>query len=73
MGVKLRAGSTPAPPTIFRGVAQMAERLVWDEEAAGSNPVTPTNQALSPENLKCLNWSQSLNEARTYFEQKMLD
>jgi len=23
--------------------------------------------------LKCLNWSQLLNEARTYFEQKMLD
>ena len=24
-----------------RGVAQMVERLVWDQDAAGSNPVTP--------------------------------
>ena len=27
-----------------------------------------SEQALSPENLKCLDWSQLLNEARTYFE-----
>ncbi len=27
---------------IFRGVAQLGERVVWDHEVAGSNPVTPT-------------------------------
>ena len=32
-----------------------------------------SEQTLSPENLKCLNWSQLLNEARTFFERKMLD
>ncbi len=26
----------------YRGVAQLVARFVWDEEAAGSNPVTPT-------------------------------
>ena len=28
----------------FRGVAQVVERLVRDQEAAGSSPVTPTNR-----------------------------
>jgi len=32
-----------------------------------------SEQTLSPENLKCLDWSQLLNEARTFFERKMLD
>ena len=27
---------------VYRGVAQMVERLIWDQEAAGSSPVTPT-------------------------------
>ena len=27
-----------------RGVAQLVARLVWDQDAAGSNPVTPTIQ-----------------------------
>ena len=27
-----------------------------------------SEQALSPENLKCLDWSQLLNEVRTFFE-----
>ena len=26
----------------FRGVAQLVARVVWDHQAAGSNPVTPT-------------------------------
>ncbi len=27
---------------IYRGVAQMGARVVWDHEVAGSIPVTPT-------------------------------
>ena len=27
---------------IFRGVAQLVARDIWDVDAAGSNPVTPT-------------------------------
>ena len=28
---------------IYRGVAQLVARVVWDHEAAGSIPVTSTN------------------------------
>ena len=28
---------------IYPGVAQMVARLLWEQDAAGSNPVTPTN------------------------------
>ncbi len=30
--------------TWHRGVAQLVARLVWDQDAAGSNPVTPTKK-----------------------------
>lgn len=30
----------------FRGVAQLVARLVRDQEAVGSNPVTPTMQSV---------------------------
>ena len=30
---------------LFRGVAQLVARDVWDVDAAGSNPVTPTKIA----------------------------
>ena len=29
-----------------RGVAQLVERVVWDHQAAGSSPVTPTRLGL---------------------------
>ena len=29
----------------YRGVAQLVARDVWDVDAAGSNPVTPTTDA----------------------------
>lgn len=32
----------------FRGVAQLVARVVWDHQAAGSSPVTPTRQGLEP-------------------------
>ena len=32
---------SPAP---YRGVAQLIERVVWDHEAAGLSPVTPTRR-----------------------------
>lgn len=28
----------------YRGVAQMGERVVWDHEAVGSSPITPTKR-----------------------------
>ncbi len=30
--------------SLRRGVAQLVERLVWDQEVAGSSPVAPTIQ-----------------------------
>ena len=33
---------------INRGVAQLVARDVWDVDAAGSNPVTPTSGKLPP-------------------------
>jgi len=35
----------------------------------GINSGGASEQTLSSENLKCLTWSQLLNEARTFFEQ----
>ena len=32
-------------PPFYRGVAQMGARDIWDVEAAGSSPVTPTSKA----------------------------
>ena len=31
-----------------RGVAQLVERVVWDHQAAGSSPVTPTRKRQIP-------------------------
>ena len=28
----------------FRGVAQLVARVLWEHDAAGSSPVTPTNK-----------------------------
>ena len=43
--------TVPAPPmgggtveTEYPGVAQLVARVVWDHQAAGSNPVTRTNE-----------------------------
>ena len=35
-----RVGSSPTTST-NRGVAQLVARLLWEQDAAGSNPVTP--------------------------------
>ena len=29
---------------LFRGVAQLVARLLWEQDAAGSSPVTPTKK-----------------------------
>lgn len=36
------------PNRFYRGVAQLVERVVWDHQAAGSSPVTPTRLSLEP-------------------------
>ena len=36
-------GSSSLSLPIFRDVAQLVARLVWDQDVAGSNPVIPTN------------------------------
>ena len=51
--------------TRFRGVAQLVARDIWDVEAAGSNPVTPTNPKL--QNL----WYQTWN-CSSVFEYQLL-
>lgn len=33
----------------FRGVAQLVARDIWDVEAAGSTPVTPTKKLIWPQ------------------------
>ena len=33
---------------IFRDVAQMVARLLWEQDVAGSNPVIPTKKAKTP-------------------------
>ncbi len=35
-------GNSSKKFTIFRGVAQLVARLPWEQDAAGSSPVTPT-------------------------------
>ena len=32
--------------TVSRGVAQLVERALWEREAAGSSPVSPTRHAI---------------------------
>ena len=36
-----------------RGVAQLVERVVWDHQAAGSSPVTPTMLGVHNANERC--------------------
>ena len=38
-----QVGSCPIT-TQTRGVDQLVDRLVWDQEATGSSPVTPTKE-----------------------------
>ena len=38
----------------FRGVAQLVARVVWDHQAAGSNPVTPTTSPQAAYRLRRL-------------------
>ena len=42
--MRLRHGTLrySAQNLIYRGVAQLAARLVWDQDAGGSSPLTPT-------------------------------
>ena len=41
-------GKQSLPPVrivVFRGVAQLVERSLWEREVAGSSPVTPTRKS----------------------------
>ncbi len=38
----------------YRGVAQLVARDIWDVEAAGSNPVTPTKNYAEKATIKIL-------------------
>ena len=46
-----KAMANKAGRPVNPGVAQLVERVVWDHEAAGSNPVTWTILALSVEKI----------------------
>lgn len=35
-------GSTPSPPTLFGGLAQLGERLFCKQKVTGSSPVSST-------------------------------
>ena len=63
----LSSPTTPQQPGCcgfsFRGVAQLVARLVRDQEAVGSNPVTPTKRTSS------LGWGSFLSPEGRGFEQ----
>ena len=47
----------------FRGVAQLVARVVWDHQAAGSNPVTRTSSSQASYRLR----RAFLSSSRTHF------
>lgn len=44
-------GSIPSSSASFRCVAQLAERVLWEHEASGSRPLTPTKNMSKQEQL----------------------
>ena len=55
----------------FRGVAQLVARVVWDHQAAGSNPVTPTTSPQAAYRLRRL-FYKSAHFAASPFPKKVM-
>ncbi len=53
-GVTLLCPKTQFLFYLFRGVAQLVARLLWEQDAAGSSPVTPTKKTGRPSRTPCL-------------------
>ncbi len=57
----------PPSALFLRGVAQLVERAVWDREAGGSNPLTPTKREVFTSQKDAFRMSPSARSAAKLF------